>query len=522
MNFRQVHADFHTSEKIPDIGARFSKEQFQEALKTGCVNSITVFSKCHHGWAYHPSKANEPHPHLKIDLLGAQIEAAHEIGVKLAEKLWGEKYQVVVATHLDRQSHLHNHFLVNTVSFADGKKYHRTEQDYREMQRLSDELCREYRLSVVENPQPGKSKHYGEWKAEQEQRPTWRGLVKADVDAVIRQSMTERQFFDNLRKMGYAVKFGKDISVRPPGKERFVRLARNFGETYTLEGIRQRILGQQRPERPLPEPPGKAKRRKMRGSFQNVKKVTGFRALYFHYCYLLGFFQKKGTEKQPQNRKKLHFLLREDLLKLDSLTAEIRLLARYRIDTSEQLFSCRESLEERVDRLLTERAGLNRAARKVGADSTEIRQRKQEISKELAVLRKEVKLCGNIAARSQLIREKIQIVREDQQVSGKEKTEHDQHRRRGGTDGAVFPGRDGGRIETHRFRGQKHCRRPLFCPEKPGQDQNQGPPAAYLHAEKRPGTESVHGSGKAFEAVRGGSQTLRRSLLRSAGKRSVC
>ena len=183
-------------------------------------------------------------------------ETAHEIGVKLAEKLWGEKYQVVVATHLDRQSHLHNHFLVNTVSFADGKKYHRTQQDYREMQRLSDELCREYRLSVVENPQPGKSKHYGEWKAEQEQRPTWRGLVKADVDAVIRQSMTERQFFDNLRKMGYAVKFGKDISVRPPGKERFVRLARNFGETYTLEGIRQRILGQQRPERPLPELPG--------------------------------------------------------------------------------------------------------------------------------------------------------------------------------------------------------------------------------------------------------------------------
>ena len=310
-------------------------------------------------------------------------EMAHEIGVKLAEKLWGEKYQVVklaeklwgekyqvvVATHLDRQSHLHNHFLVNTVSFADGKKYHRTQQDYREMQRLSDELCREYRLSVVENPQPGKSKHYGEWKAEQEQRPTWRGLVKSDVDTVIRQSMTERQFFDNLRKMGYAVKFGKDISVRPPGKERFVRLARNFGETYTLEGIRQRILSQQHPERPLPEPPGKAKRRKMRGSFQNVKKVTGFRALYFHYCYLLGFFQKKGTEKQPQNRKKLHFLLREDLLKLDSLTAEIRLLARYRIDTSKQLFSCRESLEEQVERLLTERADLNRAARKVGADS---------------------------------------------------------------------------------------------------------------------------------------------------------
>ncbi len=82
MNFRQVHLDFHTSEKIPGIGKRFSKEQFQAALKAGHVNSITIFSKCHHGWAYHPSEKNEMHPHLDFDLLGAQIEAAHEIGVK--------------------------------------------------------------------------------------------------------------------------------------------------------------------------------------------------------------------------------------------------------------------------------------------------------------------------------------------------------------------------------------------------------------------------------------------------------
>lgn len=127
---------------------------------------------------------------------------------------------------------------------------------------------------------------------------------------------------------------------------------------------------------------------------------------------------------------------------MESLTEEIKLLARYRIDTSGQLFSFRENLEGQIDHLLAERAGLNRAARKVGADSTEIREQKQEISKELAVLRKEVKLCDKIAARSQLIRKEIQIVREDQQVSGKEETEHDQHRRRGGTGSAVQPGRD--------------------------------------------------------------------------------
>lgn len=82
MNFRQVHLDFHTSENIPYVGTEFSKENFQKALRRGHVNSITLFSKCSHGWAYHPSEANEMHPNLSFDLLGAQIEAAHEIGVR--------------------------------------------------------------------------------------------------------------------------------------------------------------------------------------------------------------------------------------------------------------------------------------------------------------------------------------------------------------------------------------------------------------------------------------------------------
>lgn len=82
LRYRQVHLDFHTSEAITGIGSDFSKEQFQKALKIGHVDSITVFAKCHHGWAYHPSKANEMHPGLSFDLLGAMIEAAHEINVK--------------------------------------------------------------------------------------------------------------------------------------------------------------------------------------------------------------------------------------------------------------------------------------------------------------------------------------------------------------------------------------------------------------------------------------------------------
>lgn len=80
MRKRQVHLDFHTSEAVP-VGKSFSKEQFQEALKAGHVDSITVFSKCHHGWSYHPTQANIMHPELDFDLLGAQLEACKEINV---------------------------------------------------------------------------------------------------------------------------------------------------------------------------------------------------------------------------------------------------------------------------------------------------------------------------------------------------------------------------------------------------------------------------------------------------------
>jgi hypothetical protein len=78
---RQVHLDFHTSELIPGIGERFDKAQWQAALRLGHVNQINIFAKCHHSWSYYPTEVGRIHPHLEFDLMGAQIEACHEIGV---------------------------------------------------------------------------------------------------------------------------------------------------------------------------------------------------------------------------------------------------------------------------------------------------------------------------------------------------------------------------------------------------------------------------------------------------------
>lgn len=362
----------------------------------------------------------------------ATPELAHEIGLKLAERLWGERYQVLVTTHLDKESHLHNHFVVNAVSYIDGIKYHRTTQDYRDMQTASDALCQEYGLSVVDNAQPGKAKHYGEWRAEQEQRPTWRGIVRADVDEAIRQSMTERQLFDNLRRKDYEIKIGKDISVRPPGKERFVRLTRNFGEDYSMAGVCQRILEQSRAARPLAKPMKKSRQYHFTGKLKSAKKITGFRALYFHYCYLLGIFPRN----RPKSNKRLHFLLREDLAKLDAISQEAKLLAVNHIDTAQQLVSYKDSLETEIQVLNSQRKELYRSRRTIAVKSdpekyAAINAEISSISKQLSQLRREVKLCDDIAIRSGVMKEKIQAVHMDKQSERKEQKRDEPFRRRG-------------------------------------------------------------------------------------------
>lgn len=344
-------------------------------------------------------------------------EQAHEIGVKLARQLWGDRYQVLVATHLDRENHLHSHFVINTVSFVDGKKFYRSGQDYRAMREASDALCREYGLSVIENPQPGKAKHYAEHRAEQNGKPTWRSLIKRDVDVALRQSMTERQFFHALQGMGYEVKVGADISVRPQGKERFFRLGRNLGEGYTPVGIRRRLLEQSRPEREYRPHPRKVK---FHGQVKPARKATGFRALYCHYCYLLGIF--------PRNKRRLPRrvspALRGELLRGEQFSQEVRLLSQYKIDTVEQLENHQVKVKTALDERISQRAVLYRQFRTVAVQSDPERkdQAKQEISTitgQIKKLRKEAALCQDIARRSEKMRENLQAQDEKENSSPK-------------------------------------------------------------------------------------------------------
>jgi hypothetical protein len=356
-------------------------------------------------------------------------ETAHEIGVRLARELWGERFQVVVATHLNT-GHYHNHFVLCSTSFVDGKRFHACKESYARMRTVSDRLCHEYELSVVEKPKRGQTRHYAEIAAEREGKPTWRSIIKSEIDEAISQSMTENQLVMNLQKRGYEVKLGKDISVRPPGKERFFRLERNFGEDYSRQGIMRQMRTQGRPQFPESEPKKQVRTVKVKGNLKTAPKLTGFRALYFHYLYLLG----KLPKNHPRPPSKVHFLYREDLIKIDKIDKELRLLCRYRIDTGEQLYSFKVGLEGEIKTLSDQRQRLRNSIRrpKDTAAVTEVKGQISLLSTRMSEIRKEVGLCGDIADRSLQIKEKMARVRQEQQQnqnkSREEKNRYDKFR----------------------------------------------------------------------------------------------
>lgn len=359
----------------------------------------------------------------------ATLETAHAIGVKLAQELWGDRFELVVSTHLDKE-HLHNHFVLNSVSFMDGKRYYDNKTTYALMRKTSDRLCREHSLSVIENPKRGKAKHYAEWKADQENKPTWRGLIREDVDKAVAASMTFTQFIAALRNQGYEVKTGvKYMAVRPPGKERFVRL-KTLGDDYAEEAIKQRILQNQNPKRPPPLPEPKRKRCILKGSVKTARKITGLQALYFHYLYKMGILPRKRASS-----KRTHFLLREDLRHLEEITAQTKLLCAHHILSKEQLFTYQSTVEQEMSVLYADRKSLYNRLRRC-KDEEEVSEYKEQIavlSKKLSQLRKEVKLCTGILSRSEGMQKKLSRIKQEEIEQRKEEKTYEQRSRRSGS-----------------------------------------------------------------------------------------
>ncbi len=385
---------------------------------------------CYHG--YQSFKAGE-----------VTAETAHEIGVKLAQELWGDRFEVVVATHCNT-GHYHTHFVINSVSWADGYKFYNSPADYAHMREVSDRLCREYAISVIENPS-GRAKHYAEWQAEQNGKPTHRGTIRADIDRAIRASTTERDFLRVMGEMGYQLKTrgkgGKPLkypALKPPDAGGYFRFHK-LGEGYSLDEIKERILHNLQKQVPFPEAVHRPPRRcRVRGKPR--KKVTGLRALYFRYCYELHIIVKR-----PASVKWVSFLLREDIAKLDRLDAETRFLGKHRIGTIGELTAHRETASAEVDALTAQRQELRKELRRLNRHGDpvavgEVKQKISALSTRIRAARKEVVLCDGIAQRSGQVKENLERLVEQKKTERKELTQHELFRRRGGAGREAVPG----------------------------------------------------------------------------------
>ena len=354
-------------------------------------------------------------------------EQAHEIGCEFVRRLFGEDYEVVIGTHLDK-AHPHNHIVVNSVSRTDGHKYHSSpESYYNDVRGTSDALCRENDLSVI-IPQ-GKGKHYAEWKAEQGDKPTVRGIIRADIDTIIGQAYTYESFLMLLRKNGYEVRRSpnrKYPTVKPPEAKRAIRLD-SLGEGYTEADILARLAQQRRSMAPQPIHTSTAnhavKRYRVKGKLATVrkKKITGFHALYLRCLYLLrGGRRKKLPPKLP-------FSVKREVIHLERYEQQFKYLLSSGITTEAELEQRIRVLEWDIRLLEEQRKPLYQERRNTSDEETQAKY-SAEIQQQTATLREkrgELRLCRRIQSDIPRVSQQCQQAQAERQENLKNKEEHE-------------------------------------------------------------------------------------------------
>lgn len=166
-------------------------------------------------------------------------ETAHKIGIELADKILKGRFQYVIATHIDK-GHVHNHLIINSVSYKDKNKFHSTASMLRYIRRTSDILCKEHGLSVIAEPKEKGVTHYEH--SQDKQGKSWKALLRQTIDRCVIKAQSWDEFLLLMQQENYEIKKGKHIAFRASGQERFTR-SKTLGADYTEEQIRNRIAG---------------------------------------------------------------------------------------------------------------------------------------------------------------------------------------------------------------------------------------------------------------------------------------
>lgn len=342
-------------------------------------------------------------------------DEAHAIGVQLARELWGDRFQMVVATHTNSHC-VHNHIVINSVSFKDGIKFHDCRDTYRQLRETSDRICLEHNLSIVDKPR-GKSVSQYVHKMEKAGMPTRYNVARQAIDESLALSLTIEEFKSELRRRGYNYRFDpqrKYWTITPPGWTKPIRI-HQLGSDYTRESIERRIyendpsVRQERIRQSYRMP----NQYNLRRRIDRIIGRSGLEKLYLRYCYELGYLPK-----YRQNPTKLHILLKEDLLKCEQYSEQAKLLAKYHVNTGEDLSLLMEKIEAKITELTADRNDLRNMIRRVKPD-IDVDQGKVQIAEmttEIKELRKELRICGQVQERSDHVRENLEVIDRERQT----------------------------------------------------------------------------------------------------------
>lgn len=356
------------------------------------------------------------HGYLSFNQNELTPQLCQTIGMEFAKRMWGDKFQVVVTTHLNT-AHLHCHFVINSVSFIDGKRLQGNQKRWFYFRHIADAICKEYNLSTVKEPNLSKDSRYLTMK-ELAGMPTRYSIVKESIDDALCHCTNINQFKYALSQMGYTYQFSsnrKYWTITPKGYKKPIRL-KNLGEQYTNEAILNRLKENSlkwNEIKPFKQQTVVFRQYKLQTRKDKIKKVGGIYGIYLYYCYKLGKLPKYKNQKNSR----LHYLLKEELLNIEKISDEVRLMGREKISTLHQLFSYKEKVILQINTLILQRDDLRIKARKKVSEN-ELSQIKSEISKiseELKFLRNEVVMCDRIEKRSDVIKENLNIIETEEQ-----------------------------------------------------------------------------------------------------------
>ena len=346
-------------------------------------------------------------------------EIAHEIGVKLANEMWGDRFQVVVSTHLNTE-HLHNHFVINSVSFKDGKKYYSNLTNTALLRKTSDEICEEYGLSILTEKTCKSGINFENFYKKSMRDSDYYKFAKEDIDYAIQHSYTLKQFQQMLVSMGYNYCYGAEkLSVRREPYKRNIRVERAFGEDYSLENIKRRILENDyiKQERIIPYKVMGHRRFITRDKLRKKYKPNGIVALYYYYKYLLKLYTKKNIQY------KLTPEMRTEMKKMDDYSERIRFLYKYKIETMSDIENVKEQKKEELQKILNIRNRLYYKRQKLDSEIEKDGVTKEiiDVTFTLKNVRKELKLCDEIYDGAPKMKEQIKEVDEKEKQKIKEK-----------------------------------------------------------------------------------------------------